>query len=145
MICKNCDFDFDRKEKEYTNGDTPFTCDECGHVNFPYKAIRGTVFVLPQYKRYGPTSSIIEIPEEALNSEMINIGTVLSVGPGQYSEKLERYVSSDPIKPGDQIVYPCGVPWEMHERGADDIWHLIKICNVVDIDVLVEDYVNSNS
>jgi len=90
---------------------TPFVCPECGGIKFPFKAIRDIVFIWPD-PLPEKLSDVIIVPEKVRDrlQEEVDVGTVVSVGPGYWDKKKKKFVYTL-VKVGQRVVYDAGCPW----------------------------------
>jgi len=111
----------------------PYTCPLCGGIWVPIKAVRDIVFVWPDPPRDKTQGGII-IPEKAQVEQ--GYGTALSVGPGHWNKKKERYFPTG-IKRGDRVVYNKNVPWRLPVKASDGRLRMIPYMGEQDVLCLI--------
>jgi co-chaperonin GroES (HSP10) len=112
----------------------PFLNKETGEDEFPYKAIRDVIFILPVSD---PTMlGMLIIPEEYRINHRDEYGMVLSAGPGAYIPRFKKWIPTT-VKPGDVVVYDSGVPTEMYIPDKDGNKHFVKVMGERDLQGIV--------
>jgi len=114
--------------------------DECGNLEFPYRAILDRVFIFPSPppERLGK-EKLIEIPTQFRKYYEKGKGTLLSVGPGYHDGKGVWHPTSDQLSLGVEVYYDKTVPWGFHVLGIDGEEHFVVLCGVSDVYGVIEE------
>jgi co-chaperonin GroES (HSP10) len=111
----------------------PFVCQVCGGLWIGIQAVRDVVFVWPDPPK-DKTEGGIVIPEKFVKDK--GYGTVLSVGPGHWSPKKQKYYPTG-LKRGDRVVYNKNVPWRLPVKASDGRVRMIPYMGEQDVLCLV--------
>jgi co-chaperonin GroES (HSP10) len=108
----------------------PFSCKDCGALDFKYQAIRDIVFIWPD----PPTEKMgsIYVPDKWQKHD--EYGVVISVGNGTLN-KSKKYFVATQIKVGDYVLYDKDIPqqWSLDVIGFDGKFHTVKFMGEQDV------------
>jgi co-chaperonin GroES (HSP10) len=134
MICEVCKREKPEKAVVVTH-QTPFTCPECGVIDFPYQPLRDIVFLYadPLPERLGS----FYLPAQYRENHGNEFGIVLAHGRGYYDKKGTFHPTS--VRPGDRVMYDKNIPWWKMVFAPDGKEYKIKYMPECDIKGVVEE------
>lgn len=122
---------------------TPFSCEGCGTIEFPYRAFNDFVFIwpIPLPSTY-IENGLIERPQSHIDatdevSGRSDYGVILSVGPG-YCDNKKFYPNSF-LEQGMKVIYDKTVPWREFVETDNGTKELVVICGYKDVRAIVEE------
>lgn len=138
MNCPNCGSEevvikFREKLKKY---EVPFLCKTCGDLKFPWKALKGIVFIWPEI--IPEKQGSIYIPDRIKSIFKRSRGIVMSSGKGCIDKRTGRFVQSG-LNAGDVVLYDNTIPWQIDVEATDGKKYTIDMCSILDISCCVEE------
>jgi len=126
-ICKRCDNELGIRHN------TPFKCEVCGGLYFPYQPVRDVIFVYPDPVGDFLFNGIVYIPpivKANLQAE-VEKGTVLAVGKGYWDKKGKFHPVE--LRVGDRVFFDKTCPWWIDVEASDGKKYLVRIMGARDV------------
>jgi len=114
---------------------TPFTCPDCGQIEFPYQPLHNIVFIYPD--PLPEKMGSFYFPAMYAENHRSKFGIVLAVGKGRYDKQFKWHPTT--VRPGDRVVYDKDVPWHMMIEAPDGKGYHVKYMPELDIKGTVEE------
>jgi co-chaperonin GroES (HSP10) len=114
--------------------DITFKCKDCGAIYFPLIVLRDLTVIWPiQELKENKLSSIIVIPEQVIDENLISnkTGVILAHGKGHYDRK--GIFIEHPFKVGDLVSFANCVPHRIPATDSNGNEQLCRLMNWGDI------------